>query len=178
MASPPLHDVLSALALALREFHQAADGDPRRQIAAVGAAQGTVPTLIRSVLAAIHTALSALRTAMAEGEKFLIQADGMLAFLGVSAQALSGILNAVTEAAGGLGADLDLTALKEAGNALQPISEFLNKASVLDDGLLPSPDDLRLVRHELRQVLGSEPGEPNPTDGSLGLILKSLGTNP
>jgi hypothetical protein len=170
MDSPPLHDVLGALAQAIADFDRAATGEPGHKVMALGPAAGALPDLIRSVLGAIRTALSGLRTAMIEGEKWLIQADAALALLIVVDAALVGLLDAVGKAGDGLGQTFDLGALQDTSTALQPVKDALAKAEVLDD-VLPLPEDVHRVRAALNGVLGAEAG---PAGGSLGQVLEAI----
>ena len=170
MDSPPLHDVLGAVTQAITDFDKAATGEPGQKVTALGPATGALPDLIRSVLGAIRTALSGLRTAMIEGENWLIQADAALALLLVIDAALVGLLEAVGKAGDGLGQTFDLGALKDTSTALAPVKDVLAKADVLD-GVLPLPEDVHLVRRALNGVLGPEAGPPG---GSLGQILSAI----
>ncbi|ACY14092.1 hypothetical protein [Haliangium ochraceum] len=169
--------VFAVVAQSLGEFRAAADGEPGRDVATIGASEGAIPDAIRHTLRGVAEVLRWLQRAADEARQHVITGDALLALLEAGSDAITafpagveaGAIDGIVDTAPALIADIN-SAIQAAGDGMD---QFVDLAQ----SVLPSVEDLDAIRREIVLLLGERQGPQTPDAGALSILLLRIGAS-
>lgn len=167
--------LFAIVAKSLAEFRVAVQGEPGRDVAALGSAPGDIPELIRHTLRGVADALRWLHRAADEVRSHVIAADALLALLQTGGDAVGAFPEGI--GAGGIDELLHLSpqVFDAVDGAIAAARDGVESFIGLAQSILPPVEDLDALRREIVSLLGERHGPQTPGAGALGALMLSIG---
>lgn len=171
--SPVGQNLFEALSASLADFRGKVEGEAGRKVSALGSRSGTVPDLARQVLSAVADWLAWLGGELHSVEGALGVADAAIALIELAGDSLDSLASDLSlgELPAALG--LDPAPFDAVQGAVATGSAVLD-AGKRAVGVLPRPEDVAAVRHELEQLLGKRVNPALAGPGALGELLSAV----